>query len=126
MWVACGDDGGALDPTDAGGIVPFDCEVRDAPAGGGKIPDEVLGVLEVHCYGCHGEPKLPAAPMSLLTWVDFQGCHFDGQRVPNYERMRIRINDEQTPMPPIRLPQLDDRQRGILNRWVQRGAPQAP
>ena len=125
MMAGCGEQSSGN--PDAGGTddVPFDCEVRGAPPDGGAIPADVYAVLESKCYACHGNPTERFAPMSLVTWADFQGCHSEKQRVPNFERMRIRINDMHTPMPPIREPQLTQEEREVLNTWAELGAPMA-
>ena len=119
----CGDD----DPAgvDAGSeSEPFDCDDPiDAPDDGGPLPPDVVAVLEAKCYACHADPPMRFAPMKLTTWADFQGCHLEDQHAPNYERMRIRINNERQPMPPILEPQLTEEERATLDSWARAGAP---
>ena len=111
---ACGDED---DP-----FASFECDAV-APDAGGALPEDVVEILERRCWACHGDPTDRFAPMPLVTWSDFHGCHYPEQTEPDYERMRIRINSERFPMPPTLEPQLTEEERAVLNRWIAAGAP---
>lgn len=112
--VGCGDDGHAMT-----------CADFVAPDAGGELPPQVAEVLEQYCWECHGQPIAGYAPMALIHWADFQACRSEGQQVPVYERMRIRINDKRLPMPPITKTQLSPEDRMILDTWASESAPAA-
>lgn len=112
---ACGDDR----PSEAS------CADFAAPDAGAAVPQEVADVLERHCWSCHGQPVANYAPLELVDWADFQACRSADQQVPVYERMRLRINDQHAPMPPILQPRMPDEDRMILDTWALDGAPAA-
>jgi hypothetical protein len=100
-----------------------------APGASGKsMPCNVQTSVKANCGMCHGQTPIGGAPMSLLTWDDFQRDYvvkttksLVGQTKKMHELARIRLNDAALPMPPtgsFAVPA--DRQ--VLNDWLAAGA----
>ena len=97
-------------------------------ASGRAMPCNIAASVKANCQNCHGTRLLAGAPMSLLTWDDFQRDYvvktskgLIGQTKKMHELAHIRLNDGGNPMPPsgsLSIPA--DRQ--LLNDWLAAGA----
>jgi hypothetical protein len=89
------------------------------------VPCDVAAVLEDKCGVCHGDDPAFGAPMSLVSWEDFQepspSPRYDG--APSWEISQLRIHDEDDPMPPRGLPTLGAADLAVLDAWFDAGTP---
>lgn len=106
-----------------------------APACGGDIPDnptyfaDVQPILRANCARCHGadvkDPKI--SKFRLDRYVKDDAATFDlwdyaqGSGPDAAPVMRVAVDHEAPAMPPDY--SLTDRQRQILARWIDQGAP---
>lgn len=83
---------------------------------------EIQGILRAGCGRCHSEPAANGAPtyFRLDRYVRNDGVSQDAWDLKESIVSRA-VNLEDSPMPPDLL--LSDRQRDILERWVEQGAP---
>ncbi len=95
-----------------------------APAtSAGALPCDVSTQLGNHCQQCHGATPIGGAPMSLLTYADFQRPAKTRPELKVYQLAQMRVHDAMKPMPPGGgLPAADF---GTLDAWLGAGAPPA-
>ena len=105
------DTGVAIDAgVDAGGVTGEVTWVRD-----------IEPIVRVRCQPCHTQPPANGAPFSLLTYNSTQLVGTGG--APIYERMAIRVQDTNNPMPPATQPRLSALEIELLAAWAQQDAP---
>jgi hypothetical protein len=93
-----------------------------APVGatGLPMPCNVATAVANNCQKCHGATPISGAPMSLLTYDDFQKPAKTKPALKVYQLAGMRINDMMKPMPPGGgLPSAD---YNVLNAWFQANA----
>ncbi|HMI94250.1 MAG TPA: hypothetical protein VK509_22920 [Polyangiales bacterium] len=98
------------------------------PASGTPMPCNIASSVKTNCQMCHGTTPIGGAPMSLLSWDDFQRDYvvktskgMIGQTKKMHELARIRLNDGANPMPPsgsLTVPA----DRKLLDDWLAGGA----
>jgi hypothetical protein len=94
-----------------------------AGAGGNGLPCNVSTILKDKCQTCHGSP-LMSGPMALITWADLQAnsSAFPGTKVA--DRVKARINNAASPMPPPGRPALTAEEKQALDAYLSAGAQQ--
>jgi hypothetical protein len=92
-----------------------------SPASAGQgLPCEVATVVRARCAGCHANPPLFGAPMSLQGQPDFQATALDGkQKIWQAAKARVEAGT----MPPKSATPLTASERAALLGWVTQGAP---
>jgi hypothetical protein len=96
--------------------------------GNTPLPCNIKTAVAKNCNMCHGANPIGGAPMSLLTYEDFQADHvvqtyvpLKGMTMKVYQLAKIRINDHMSPMPPGGTLSTDD--FSTLDTWLGSGAP---
>lgn len=125
----CGSTTGASDapvgaPDRDGGTPPS--EGQDAStAPTCDLPTAVDDVLKTRCQSCHGTTTEYGAPFSLVTYDDLTRTGADGAKI--YERVQVRIHDEQNPMPPSTVPnaRLTTDETKAIDDWIAAGVPKS-
>jgi uncharacterized membrane protein len=116
------DAGPALDggPVSDAGVAP-DAAQADAGAPAGASFCEVLTIMKARCQACHGAETAAGAPMSLVTYEDFQAeaVLTPGKKV--YEVTQARMHDTRRPMPPRGVRPAAE--LNVVDSWVAAGAP---
>jgi len=79
-----------------------------------SLPCEVQAVLKARCSTCHGSPPANNAPMSLLTWSNFQAYAVEIE-----EKLGAGA------MPPPGAPELSTAQLSTLQNYLSLGTPPA-
>ncbi len=85
------------------------------------IPNDVLNTLRNFCWGCHGEPLVGGAPMSLLAVEDFLAPSPSDPDTPVYDAVLDRMQrTDGTHMPasfpaPLGPPWID-----FMRAWIER------
>jgi hypothetical protein len=110
-----GGDGGSVGPGGSGG------------SGGGSVgnglPCNVKTVVDARCTGtCHGAPPTFGAPMSLVSWQDFQRPAPKDSSIRVYQSASDRIHRSGAG----RMPEngsLSSAEMGALDAWIAAGAP---
>jgi uncharacterized membrane protein len=110
-------DGGVVS-TDAG-VAPDASKPDAGPAGASFC--EVLTIMKARCQACHGAETAAGAPMSLVTYADFQANAVltPGKKV--YEVTQSRMHDARRPMPPRGIRPAAE--LSVVDSWVAAGAP---
>ncbi|HEY2733132.1 MAG TPA: hypothetical protein VGI70_04065, partial [Polyangiales bacterium] len=100
-----------------------------APAAGSPAPTtssnsfcDALGVVRTKCQTCHGAMHLYGAPMSMVTYDDFQKPAVTDATKKVYQMVSMRIHDAMRPMPPINNPTLTATELATLDGWIAGGA----
>jgi hypothetical protein len=122
--VSCSSSSSAT-ATDGGtGVTTGDATV----SGSTPLPCDVNKVVVEQCQSCHGNPTQNAAPMSLVTWEDFQavapnnsGSNPTGEQV--YKLAETRIHATVGRMPQAPNPALDTADMATMDSWIAAGAP---
>jgi hypothetical protein len=83
---------------------------------------DALGVVRNKCQSCHGATHLYGAPMSMVTYDDFQKPAVTDPTKKVYQMVGTRIHDAMRPMPPINNPTLDGTEIAKLDSWIGAGA----
>jgi hypothetical protein len=68
-------------------------------ATGLPMPCNVATVVSANCQQCHGKTPIGGAPMSLLTYDDFQRPAKTMPTLKVFQLAKMRINDKAKPMP---------------------------
>jgi hypothetical protein len=113
---------GEQDPENQPGDVSGNAETRDGvatPTSNG-LPCDVDAALKTKCQTCHGSEPQFGAPNALVTFDDLQKPGNGGKKV--YERIKARIHDEKSPMPPAQNAHLTDKEIAALDAWIDGGA----
>lgn len=92
------------------------------PSTGPGLPCDVREALESRCWTCHGATP-EGAPMSLVTYENFQAPAASDPDRPVHELALERIHDTENPMPPRQREQLSADQKAALDAWLTQGAP---
>ena len=121
---ACGDSSSLVSGSDDGGGAPTMPDSGSAAAA--DVPCTVAEVLSQHCWTCHTDPPRNAAPMPLLTQEDFQRPSVSAPGETVWERVRARIHDADSPMPPPTASTLDAAELATLDAWLDGGAVARP
>jgi cytochrome c553 len=97
-------------------------------AGGGTggasqtgVPCDVAKVLADKCLSCHGAKPSGGAPMSLVTYENLTAPSKADPSKKYVERAVIRMQDQQSPMPPGGGATADD--VAVLQKWIDAGTP---
>jgi hypothetical protein len=89
---------------------------------GRLLPCDVDAILRQRCQACHSSPSKFGAPMPLTTMDDIlRAAVTPGSTVA--QRMKVRINDVNNPMPPKGQTPLKDAELATLNRWLDSNTP---
>ena len=91
-------------------------------SGGTPFPCEVGAALQSKCWGCHGVQQNYGAPVPLTSWEAVHHPTVDGTEAI-YQRMKRRIHDTASPMPPLGQPPLTAQEIALLDAWVDQGGP---
>lgn len=92
-----------------------------APAGDQRLPCDVAAILNNRCLSCHGMPLNLGAPMSLVTWSDFQKPAVTDASKKVYEMVAMRVQDAMRPMPPGK-DSISMGDKATLTSWCMQGA----
>jgi len=84
------------------------------------IPCAPAKAVANNCQKCHGATPIGGAPMSLLTYDDFQKPAKTQPMLKVYQLAQMRVNSTTKPMPPGG--GLASADLGALNGWFQAGA----
>jgi Copper type II ascorbate-dependent monooxygenase, C-terminal domain len=113
---------GAL-PTGSTPISNAPSSVGEAPVAGAQSPFcTTLGVVRNKCQSCHGAQRMYGAPMSLVTYDDFQKPAVTDPSKKVYQMVSARIHDMTRPMPPINQPTLAATELSSIDSWIAGGA----
>jgi Copper type II ascorbate-dependent monooxygenase, C-terminal domain len=110
-----------------GGVQGGGVQGGGAAGGGGTsngLPCDVNAILVSKCQTCHGNP-LMSGPMPLITWNDLQATSPVYTGVKIAERVKARIHNTASPMPPAARPQLTAQELATLDAYLNAGAPQS-
>lgn len=102
--------------------LPSGDTMPNVTSGNTMFPCDVGAALQSKCWGCHGVPTNYGAPMSLTTWEDVHKLTHDGTE-EIFQRMKERIHDSGSPMPPKLYPRLTMSETDTLDQWIDAGAP---
>jgi hypothetical protein len=118
--------GGTEGGTAAGGVQGGGAAGGVAGGGGtgNGLPCDVNAILLAKCQTCHGNP-LMSGPMPLITWNDLQATSPVYSGVKIAERVKARIHNTASPMPPATRPQLTAQELAVLDAYLDAGAPQS-
>ncbi len=96
----------------------------DAGGVANGLPCNVSDILKSKCQTCHGNP-LMSGPMPLITWEDLQAnsTFYPGVKVAT--RVKERIHNAGSPMPPAARPQLSAQELAVLDAYLESGAPKS-
>ncbi len=94
---------------------------KDIGSSAQGLPCEVEAIVEKHCGLCHGENLTAGAPVKLVSYTDFH--EKDGRDEPRYARVKDRLHDEASPMPPIDHARLSEKELEVLDAWLDKKAP---
>jgi Copper type II ascorbate-dependent monooxygenase, C-terminal domain len=122
-----GAEGGVVGGGVQGGGVQGGGVQGGGTAGGGTstgLPCDVNAILVAKCQTCHGNP-LMSGPMPLITWNDLQATSPVYAGVKIAERVKARIRNTASPMPPAARPQLTAQELATLESYLNAGAPQS-
>jgi hypothetical protein len=112
--------------TPASGTTPITSapgQAGDAPGSAGQSPFcTTLGVVRTKCQSCHGASRMFGAPMSLVTYDDFQKPAVTDPTKKVYQMVSARIHDMNRPMPPINQPTLAATELASIDAWIAGGA----
>lgn len=104
--------------------VPVDRMVQAGIPTDGVLPCDVQAVLEANCLTCHGAIPTNEAPLSLLTFEDLVAkSPFDTSQTVA-QRIVLRLNDSQTPMPPAGGMSQED--IDTVSNWIAAKYPSGP
>ena len=80
-------------------------------------------VFQKHCQTCHGSTPSFTAPMSLVTTDDLRRPSKTDPTRPVYQKVALRIDDPQSPMPPTSTGDtLTVQEKGAIKSWIDGGA----
>lgn len=99
--------------------------------GSTPIPCDVASIVQNNCQTCHGASLIGGAPMPLVTHEDWHrdvviaglkgaSVALKGQTMKAYEIAKLRINEQQSPMPPTGA--MDPIAFSALDTWLTSGA----
>lgn len=80
-------------------IAPTGPSLQPTPGAGQVLPCNVATVVGANCQKCHGATPVGGAPMSLMTYADFQKPAVTQPTLKVYQLAKTRINDKAKPMP---------------------------
>jgi len=89
------------------------------------LPCAVDAVLARNCRSCHSDPPQFGAPMPLVTWDDLQATSPKDSSAKIYQRVGVRIHDNDDPMPKAPNPRLGIADTTILDDYIATGAPRS-
>jgi hypothetical protein len=87
------------------------------------LPCDVARVLHDVCQACHSAPPALGAPMPLVTYDDTQAPSKSNPAEPVWQRMKARLHDPKSPMPPTA--PLAPSDLAALDAWLGAGAPRS-
>jgi hypothetical protein len=108
------DDPKVDDPDD--GEPPDD----DDPAG---LPCDVRALLSTRCLGCHSDPPVSGASISLLSYADLTAASPLDATATVAARSLRRMKDSLAPMPPAPASHATNAEVATLQAWVDAGTP---
>jgi hypothetical protein len=88
-----------------------------------RIPCDVEAVVSRSCRSCHAAHMNLGAPMSLVTWADFQKPAVTDASKKVYELVNVRVQDTARPMPPAMDGKISAADRAVVVSWTMQGAP---
>ena len=83
----------------------------------------VESLVGTACRSCHAARMVLGAPMSLVTWADFQKPAVSDPSKKVYELVGMRVQDTARPMPPAMDGKISVADRTLLVNWTTQGAP---
>ena len=91
------------------------------PVSSAKIlPCDVSKIMVKSCQTCHGATPIGGAPMSLVTFDDFQKPAPTQPTKKVYQVVQERVHDTKRPMPPVDT--LSTTELAAIDAWVKGGA----
>jgi len=90
----------------------------------GVIPCEVQAVLQKNCLTCHGTTLQNSAPLSLVTFQDLVAKSPVDPSQTVAQRVVIRLNDTETPMPPAGGMAQED--IDVIQNWINSNYASGP
>ncbi len=88
-----------------------------------ELPCDIADLLATYCLGCHANPTVATAPMTLLTRADLLAPAPTDHSVTVAEKCVLRMQDMVSPMPPSPLPAPTAGEVGALMAWIAAGSP---
>lgn len=111
-----GGEGGADSSAGGAGGEP---PVSEAAA----LPCSIKNLLGTRCQGCHGNPPVPGAGVSLLTHADLTAPSQSDATLTVAARSLKRMKDALAPMPPSPATHATAEEIATLETWIDAGAP---
>ncbi|WP_394838170.1 peptidylglycine alpha-amidating monooxygenase [Pendulispora rubella] len=105
--------------------VDANLDAGDGAAATLGLPCAVDSVLARNCRSCHSNPPQFGAPMSLVSWEDLQATSPVDSSAKIYQRVGVRIHNDDDPMPKPPNPRLGIADLAILDDYIATGAPRS-
>ena len=118
LFVAPGSPGAPSDSLDGGAADGAAPAVTST-----GLPCDVARVLQARCQKCHAATPAFGAPMPLVTYDDTQRPAKTNPAEPVWQRMKARLHDAASPMPPDG--PLAAADLAALDAWLAAGAPKS-
>src|SRR5258708_27811225 len=117
---APGTDGGLPPPTGLGGS-----NGGNNPSDGGAATAscDLQQMLRGRCVGCHSNPPVGGAPMSLVTYANLVAPAPSNPSRTVADVALARMQDVVRPMPPSPLPRATAPEVSLLSNWLAAGSP---
>src|SRR4051812_12427663 len=90
-----------------------------------QLPCEVERLVVSRCQGCHGDPTMFGAPMSLKTVNDFHAPAPSDEAKQVYELVSDHLHGTKSVMPPLPNVALSKTELAVLDDWLESAAPPA-
>jgi hypothetical protein len=94
----------------------------DGAAAGSVLPCNVSKIMAKNCASCHGATPIGGAPMSLVTFADFQAPGKTNPAKKVHELVKERIHDMARPMPPTSVAPMPAEEIAAMDAWFTGGA----
>jgi mono/diheme cytochrome c family protein len=118
--------GSGMSSKDSGPPALVDAGAKSgSPSGSTALPCDVAKLVTAHCGSCHGTTPAGGAPMTLRSALDFQAMLKSGKTARESVKSRINETDTKKVMPPAGTNPLSKAELGVLNTWLDKGAPGA-
>jgi uncharacterized membrane protein len=85
---------------------------------GSVLPCDVQAVLQARCQGCHSNPPVNGAPMSLVSYANLTALSFADPTQTFAQRALSRMQNTAAPMPPLPNARASASDIATISNWV--------